>query len=376
VIRWPTGLLRFFNEPTLLPPLLKARSDHTFSSVGPRGSRLHAAIPSGDELHLAEAFLLLGACHWTCDSQLLRAALKGPVPEQLSEFAGGDSDWFGSIFPRDQERVRRHLAGVAGNLDRPALDYRLVTEKFGIVWIRHWIRRFGAGASVAESAEMTGLVQIIDERKALEAECLMASEREKTTLGQELHDDVCQILAGMSCMLQVIGQEMKTVRPAAAISISYLMAQLQEGMIRTRSLAHGLVPARLVDLGINLALEELATATQVSTKVTVSTRFGRQIPPHQPEHVLHLYRIAQEAMGNAVKHGKATKIDLGLRRHGNHMRLAIRDNGCGVPAQAVRVQGLGLHNMNYRASVIGGKFSIAPRPVGGTVVTVDYSLAA
>jgi signal transduction histidine kinase len=194
-------------------------------------------------------------------------------------------------------------------------------------------------------------------------------------MGQELHDDVCQLLAGLACMLEVIGQQAKTALPELTDTFKDLSSQLNDGMERTRSLAHSLVPLRLVNMGLPRALRELATQTKKNFKVQVDAVLPRSIPPHEPNQILHLYRISQEAIGNAIKHGKATEITLELARQRNKMSLTIRDNGSGIPAETSRRQGIGLHVMQYRAGAMGGRCAISSLPGKGSTVIITYDVA-
>jgi signal transduction histidine kinase len=315
--------------------------------------------------------LELGACRWSGTVTPLRAHVKPPAPNRLAEFERGGINWFESVYPQDLERVHKNIADVVRGETCPAFEYRMVTGKDTIVWVRHWWsteRRPGG--------QVDGFVQVIDERKELEAECIRAGERERHQIGQELHDDVCQVFAGLACMLELFGRKVKTAIPTLTPTVNEMVSELNGGMARARSLAHGLVPLRLAGLGLTAALAELATQTATSRGITVGTHFGRNLRLQSPEQILHLYRIAQEAIGNAVKHGHATRIELSLRRRGGRVSFTVRDNGDGLPPAATRTPGLGLHIMHYRAVAIGADFSIMPGLAGGTVITVNCPSAA
>ena len=316
--------------------------------------------------------LELGACRWSGTFTPLCGHVKSPVPDQLSEFTRGGNNWFENVFPADLERVHKNVASMSRGEPSMAFEYRMVNEKAGIVWVRHWWSKDSRSTAARLGGEMEGFVQIIDERKELEAECVRVSEQERHQIGQELHDDVCQILAGLACMLENFGREVKMAIPTMTPTVNELVSQLNGGMERTRSLAHCLVPLRLISLGLPAALAELAKQAHTCWGLTVEITFGRNLFPHQPDQTLHLYRIAQEAISNAVKHGKATKIQLSFRRRGNETVLTIKDNGCGLPSATSQKEGLGLNIMHYRAVEIGGNFSISSPPSGGAIVTVTY----
>lgn len=314
----------------------------------------------------AAALRQLKACFWKATTRPLRGHLQDPVPEELAEFGVGGSDWFKGIYPADAEAVHEGVSAVAQGLECAPLEYRMVVENGGIVWVRHWfLEPDGEG-------EIGGFVQVLDERKRLEADCLRVCEREKAAIGQELHDDVCQLLAGVACLLEVIAQKAKTAMPELMPTFKDLSAQLNAGMDRTRSLAHSLVPMRLVTMGLAGALRELASQAERNFNIRVHVSLPRSLPPQKPEQILHLYRIVQEAIGNAFKHGKATEVRVELMRDRNKMTLTVRDNGSGIPEEASRKQGIGLHIMRYRAGAIGGQVRIAPDAGKGSVVTLTY----
>ncbi len=143
---------------------------------------------------------------------------------------------------------------------------------------------------------------------------------------------------------------------------------VQRAMTQTRELARGLSPVRLEAEGLTDALRELAVGTR---KVFgCDCRFRCDPPVLVPDHTvaIHLYRIAQEAVSNAIKHGKAQRIDIGLTAHGRSVTLAVKDNGTGLPRRLPRRTGMGLRIMRYRAEVIGGALMVEPVPGGGTRV--------
>lgn len=329
---------------------------------------LHHTLDANEARH-TEALRQLKACFWKAAVRPLRGHLQAPVPEELAEFESGRSDWFKGIYPADSETVQEGVAAVAQGLECAPLEYRMVVEDGGIVWVRHW---FLDNLVEGENGEISGFVQVLDERKRLEADCLRVCEREKAAIGQELHDDVCQLLAGVACLLEVIAQKAKTAMPEMMPTFKDLSAQLNAGMDRTRSLAHSLVPMRLVTMGLPGALRELASQAERNFNIKVHVSLPRSIPAQKPEQILHLYRIVQEAISNAFKHGKATEVRVELMRERNRMTLTVRDNGSGIPEEASRKQGIGLHIMRYRAGAIGGQVRIAPDGAKGSVVTLTY----
>jgi signal transduction histidine kinase len=324
-----------------------------------------------DPLKYAEAMLQLKACCWTASLHPLRGHVESPVPEELMEFESGSMDWFQGIYPSDLAMVRENVVAAGKGMAPPPFEYRMVTEKRGIVWVQHWFSESDGGRR-GFSEGVSGFVQVLDERKLLEAECLSICEREKTAIGQELHDDVCQLLAGLACMLEAIGKKARTAMPELAPTFDDLAGQLNAGMERTRSLAHSLVPMRLVNMGLSRALRELASQAARNFNIKVDVVVPRSLPSQKPEQILHVYRIAQEAISNGFKHGNATEIKVELTRQRNKINLTIRDNGSGMPTGDSRRQGIGLHIMRYRAAAIGGQLAVSSQPRKGSIVSITY----
>jgi len=314
----------------------------------------------------------LGVCRLRVTLPSRWAHLEGPIPELLEEFADGRANWFDCIHSDDAQRVRDCLPRVARGEDRRPLEYRIESKRGGVLWIRHgWCRPNPADARSADEVEC--FIQLIDNRTQLAAEGLRATERARRQIGQELHDDVCQVLAGLACMLELFRLRVTAGIPELAPKLEEIIAELNEGMARTRMLAHGLIRAPLSVTELPVALQELATKISRNHGVAVTVRASPDLPALPPEQMLNLYRIAQEASANAVKHGRATKIELCLERRGAEMQLAIKDNGAGMPAENLRVNGVGLYSMRNRAVALGGECSFIASQDGGTVVNVSFS---
>jgi signal transduction histidine kinase len=295
--------------------------------------------------------------------------LHKPLPPELKELEKVGDKWLSYVFPSDLPKVSAWFAALGRKGSTESVDYRVVTEDGGLVWIRHSV----VCSASKSPARLQGLVRVLNEQKLLETECLRICERERASIGQELHDDICQLLAGLSCMLDVLGRQVAGVRPDLHSQLDELSSQIHGGMERTRALAHGLVPARLVSMGLEKALSELARQTLVSRQVKVDFSHSKGIPSHSNEQILHLYRIAQEAISNAIRHGGATGIELTLRKASGKMLLGIRDNGRGMPSKANRPQGIGMHVMQFRAGILGGSLRITSSPSRGVYVEVSYA---
>ncbi len=213
--------------------------------------------------------------------------------------------------------------------------------------------------------------QDVTELKRLQREVLEISEREKRRIGQDLHDDACQSLAGIAMLAEVVARELAPENPGRAVEVGEIARMLKENIHRVSRLAAGLFPVKIERYGLAWALEELVIET--------SRRWGVQSTFAMPEPIeirdenvsMHLYRIAQEACSNAARHGRARRIDVELTSDGERVKLTIRDDGCGIRRKP-KHDGLGLHSMEYRASLIGGTLDIDRAAKRGTVVATIF----
>jgi len=196
----------------------------------------------------------------------------------------------------------------------------------------------------------TGFIRDITERKQLEKEILEISDREQRRIGQDLHDGLSQHLAGIELISQIAGH-------------------VRDAISHTRSLARGLSPVTIESEGLTSALNELATNTEKIFHVPCECRFDEQVAIHDHAAATHLFRIAQEAVSNAIKHGRATRVVISLHKARGSIILQISDNGAGFPKQPANSKGMGLRIMQSRASMIGGTMAIEPNSGGGIDVT-------
>jgi PAS domain S-box-containing protein len=213
----------------------------------------------------------------------------------------------------------------------------------------------------------------IARRVELEREILAISEREQRRLGHDLHDDLCQQLAGIEFLSQRLASGLAARSAARAPQAKEIAQMVRRAMTQTRELARGLSPVRLEADGLADALRELAVGTR---KVFgCDCRFRCDPPVLVPDHTvaIHLYRIAQEAVSNAIKHGQARRIEIGLTAKGHSLTLAVKDNGTGIPRKLPKRKGMGLRIMRYRAEVIGGALKVEPHPHGGTQVVCSVA---
>jgi PAS domain S-box-containing protein len=220
----------------------------------------------------------------------------------------------------------------------------------------------------------TGIIHDITERRRLEREILEIGTAEQRRIGQELHDGLCQDLVGMALGISLLSQKLQAERPALAAEADKLAAMVRDSATQARDLSHGLAPVEVVSGGLVSALQQLATRVSELFQVECTFHNSGATAPSDVSTATNLYRIVQEAVSNAIKHGKAQRVEIRLEGDSNEMVLSIRDNGRGFPH--VPGKGLGLQTMGYRSRLIGAVLTISPAPQGGTVVrcAVLYSV--
>ncbi|MGC9259265.1 MAG: PAS domain S-box protein [Phycisphaerae bacterium] len=221
-----------------------------------------------------------------------------------------------------------------------------------------------------DGIHFTGIIRDITERKRMEAEILHISEREQRRIGQDLHDGLGQLLTGAAMVSKAISQRLKKKSKLLATEVEKLTTLINEGIAQSRQLARGLHPLDSPD-DLPNALQELGFRTENIPGIACRIRAEPLPESCTLLTATHLYRIAQEAVNNAVRHGAASNIEVSCRTLGSAVRLTIRDNGKGFTAQ--RGEGLGLRIMDYRARVIGGHLEI--RSSAGSDTTVICSVA-
>ena len=216
----------------------------------------------------------------------------------------------------------------------------------------------------------TGFVRDITERKRLEQEILAISNREQRRIGQDLHDGLCQELAGIQLMAEVLEQDLKSKRDSA--QAGKIAESVRRAISHTRMLARGLSPVEVENNGLMSALHELAQSTAALFRIACSFECPTPVLVRDNVAATHLYRIAQEAINNAVKHGRAQHVRIRLAAEGKTVRLGIEDDGAGFKEPPAGHHGMGLHIMKYRSEVVGAKLTVAAVPKRGTVVTCEF----
>ena len=252
-------------------------------------------------------------------------------------------------------------------------------------WLEGWevcvrcgffvITAIGTSAVKQQRDASASRIALLEYSQRLEREIIGISEREQERIGQDLHDGICQYLAALSCSAASLKSDLEGHDLAAEARVADELAGfLRDAVIQIRNLARGLVPVQMDEAGLASALEELtASATRLLGIRCVYESAGTPLIRDNAV-AMHLYRIAQEAINNATKHGKAANVRVSLIADGKATTLRIADDGAGISKTATPSDGMGLGLMLYRARLVGGELSIESPNTGGTIVSCGIPL--
>lgn len=269
---------------------------------------------------------------------------------------------FTELFPQTIEPIHHALSGEAAN-------FPLSGREDGAEWTAEFSVMFDAVQR--EGATFFG--RDVTDRRWLERRLLTVSDAEQQRIGADLHDGVGQQLTGLACLAAALRDRLKQRVPEEARQAETITRLANEAIAQARALAHGLCPVQLEKAGLVMALEQLAD--QAETLHGIECSFEAKGPPPRCDHLtaMHLYRIAQEAIHNAVRHGRARRILISLTSKRSQHRLIISDDGEGFDATLHhRGPGAGLRLMGYRAGMIGGMFSAESKPGRGTRISCHF----
>ena len=279
--------------------------------------------------------------------------------------------WFEGIHPEDRPRLRRFYRKPIPEKGYEH-TYRVIRPDGSVRWVMD--RGFPVRDKAGEFYRLVAIARDITERKELETEILAISEREQRRIGQDLHDDLCQQLVGIEFLSKALEHQLKASPQAS--QASEIAQLIREAIDHTRLLARGLAPILLEVEGLMEALRSLAARTSHFFGVECSFRCPTPALIHEVTVSTYLYRIAQEAITNAIKHGKAKTIEIRLLVTSDSLGLAVQDDGAGFSERDRSSSGMGLRIMQYRADLIGGHFLIETGEGAGTTVICTVPLAA
>jgi len=246
-------------------------------------------------------------------------------------------------------------------------------------WYRMWdtvvrLMFFGlvvvAGLTVRHHRDASrAKIAFLEKTQQLEEEIIEISERAQERVGRDLHDGLCQYLASVSFSAVLLKNGLEREKSQRANDAADLAHTLEQAVVNARDVARGLSPVDQDEGGLESALEELASST--SKLVGIPCAFiGEAVEVAlDNEAAVHLFRIAQEAVNNAVKHSKASQVIIAVERNDEGIFLRVSDDGVGLDANGSGKKGMGLNIMRYRARKIGGHLDLQSNIPNGTVIS-------
>jgi PAS domain S-box-containing protein len=294
------------------------------------------------------------------------------------------------LHPDDREvAVARAQARLRGEPMPERVEYRLRTKSGRLCWVDLTvgiIEHFGRPALLgtafditerrnAEEALRTSLEELREREEQLRLLAqhqVRVREEERRRLGFDLHDDVCQELVGTGIMVESVRGRLHAIDPEASQKLARVGQHLNELGEHLRLVARELRPMLLHDLGLEDSMRSLGAG--MSTTARITTRVPTPIPRLGEDVEVAVYRIAQEAITNAVRHANATEIVVTLAAAEGVLTVEIRDDGRGFEVKTRQRDGLGLVSMEERALAVGGKLQVSSTPGRGTSVVLTCPL--
>jgi PAS domain S-box-containing protein len=270
------------------------------------------------------------------------------------------------IEPEDRRQVEGVFANLRAGSGATGHENAIRTRAGGLRRV-HWTNTSLMDADGRVEFVIGTGIDITGTRE-LEREVLQAGELERRRISQDLHDGICQQLAGIELMSQALEQRLERESRPEAAQAATIAAGVRQAIAETRMLSRGLSPVPVEKEGLMAALKELAAATKTRFGVECVLSCDPPVPVEDRDVALHLFRIAQEAVGNAVRHARTRRILISLTRTPRRLALAVNDQGIGIDARAGGRGGMGLRIMEYRAGMIGGSLAVQRCEQGGTSV--------
>jgi signal transduction histidine kinase len=235
------------------------------------------------------------------------------------------------------------------------------------------LRRLQLDLEARVGRRTAALAEANAELKAMEQVLLGITERERRRIGADLHDSLGQKLTAASLTANGLLLALDSAKPELMALAESVGAQLREAIAETRALSHGLAPVPLQDDGLMHALHALADSTARTGKLRCVFECPRPVNVSDASVAGQFYRIAQEAVNNALKHASPGEIRIGIERVGDVLAMEIEDDGRGLPEPVPAGTGIGLRVMNHRVQMLGGTLEISSSPAGGTRVSCRAS---
>lgn len=273
---------------------------------------------------------------------------------------------FDFIHPSYHEAVRERTKEVLRTgASAPPLEEEIVRKDGSFVSVETVASMF----TDAKGHALQVVMHDITERKAAEArrealgrEITNTSEREQRRIGQDLHDDICQRLAAVKMNMQDLEESLAEHAPALMDEADQIVDRLTDTIRITRSLARGLSPVEIEAGGLGVALAGLVRSSSELLSIECELELPDELPPLSPQVATQFYRIAQECITNAAKHGQAPVVRVSLAEKNGSLLMRVSNNGKPFPPAAKDSHGMGLHIMRHRAESMDASLDFELQP--------------
>ena len=386
-----TGLQRFISRPILalanVARAVQERKDYSLRAEKQSKDEIGALVDGfnqmlthvqarDEELRASEERFRqlaenINEVFWMTDLQKRRMIYVSPGYEVIwgrtreSVYAEPQS-WIEAVHADDRERVRQAslTKQASGDYDE---EYRIVRPDQEVRWIRD--RAYAVRDAGGTVYRIVGIAEDITTLKCLEEEILDISDRERRRIGQDIHDGLCQHLTGTAFAAKTLEGKLAASDSPEAADVGEIARLIDAAITQAHDIAQGLSPVQLEPHGLMTALEQLTG--NASSLFDVTCTFSCQQIVHLRDNAVavHLYRIAQEAVNNAIKHGRPKHVWVALTSVNGRVNLTVEDDGLGIAETREQSNGMGLHIMAYRAKMMGGLLDVQRQEGGGTIVT-------
>ena len=254
------------------------------------------------------------------------------------------------------------------------MDYELVVRDPRGTFLELNLAAAPLGQPNGDGSGMVLVINDVTERKRMEKEILEISERERSRVGHDLHDGLGQNLLAIGLNCKLLEEKLARLNLPEAKEIGTIASSVRQAISLTRSLARGLSPVTISEEGLSAALQQHTESMGVTFQIDCRF-YSHSIVENPSEEVsTHIFRIAQEAISNAIQHSDSSRITVTLDQNQDHLLLAVKDDGKGFRDQNSG-SGMGLHTMNYRARLVHGEIEVNSTPGAGTQVICKIPMA-
>ncbi|HKE59735.1 MAG TPA: ATP-binding protein [Pyrinomonadaceae bacterium] len=342
-----------------------------------------AGMPVSSDASLSRLLAKANILVWTADPESSDFTYVSKQAEEILGYAVADwyepGFWSAHLHPEDQQQIFPAGLKPFSFADHSDCTFRMLASDGQVVWLHCLVN---VTPLDHQARQITGLMIDITEQQRtqevltyLGGRLIEAQEKERSRISRELHDDFNQRMALLSIELEQVGREIQ--EPNNRELFEKVQGQVKEISTDIHRLSYRLHPSKLDHLGLAAAVKSLCEEYSDNAKVHIAFHRSGSTAPLAKDLELCLFRVAQEALRNCVRHSGAKSIEVELARSKEAIRLRVSDNGCGFDTNSDRMQsGLGFISMRERLHIVGGELQVHSQPLRGTRVEVSVPLVS